>query len=289
MSRSLVELTPPVMNAAGTCKTLEQFRALLATPAQVVVAGSYTLQDRSGNPGGGPHLTELASLNSMGLPSPALPEWRRLVHEMATLAYDAGKKVWVSVAGFRPDEYLDLAEAALEAGADAVEVNLGCPNVHDGGHQKPIISYDPDAVDEIRFGLDRRVGLKRVGAKLSPIFDLALMERVDSALGGFSWVTTMNTVPNCFAFLPTVPRTQAIGFSKGLAGMSGQAVKWIGLGQVVCHSQFLSTPIIGVGGIESAGDVADYLAVGASACQVGTAIWRHGPSVLATLSENVHD
>lgn len=277
---------PPIMNAAGTVKTVSDVELLCRTPVPAVVVGSYTMHDRAGNEGrtyfGGPS----ATLNSMGLPGPSLAVWTSWVREMVPILHRNQKELWVSVAGFSPMEYRVLTEAAFEAGADAVEANLGCPNIWAGGEQKPIPSYSAELCAEVVAELTPIIAEQRVGVKLSPILDSVLLEAIDGILrrSRVAFVTAINTVPNCFAF--DSDGRQAVTFGKGLAGMSGPAVKWLGLGQVMAHREQLpETPIIGVGGISSGRDLAEYLSqpIGAQACQVGTAFWERGPRCIVEI------
>ena len=91
--------------------------------------------------------------------------------------------MWVSVAGFTPEEFGVLAETAVEARASAIELNFGCPNIWHEGSQKPLFSYRPDEIASAMDHVRRRVGRSvPVGAKLSPIPDLSLMSNIDDAL-----------------------------------------------------------------------------------------------------------
>lgn len=275
--------SPPLMNAAGTVKTLQQVRDLLGAPIPAVVVGSYTVEARSGNDGGTFFESPLGGLNAMGFPGPDLVTWSKWVTEMATMLVDDNKELWVSVAGFNPPEYRRMAEVAFESGATVVEANLGCPNVWNEGKQHPIVSFSVEQVGLVLDELADVMATERVGVKLSPILDAVLLSSIDAMLAAtnVAFITTMNTVPNCFAFTPN--GDAAISFGRGLAGMSGPAVKWMGLGQVMAHRENLpSIPVVGVGGIMTGRDFADYLhpSVGASAGQVGTAFWQRGRRAL---------
>lgn len=273
---------PPLMNAAGTVKSVEQLRRLLTTALGVIVAGSYTVQERPGNPGEVYFSTPLATLNSLGLPGPALVDWARAVTQMKLLTEDAGKRLWVSVAGFNPQEYAQLTQTALESGADAVELNLACPNIWDEGEQKPIVSFSASETERVLDAIASVVSIDSgtLGVKLSPLLDTVVLREIDRVIaesGLISFVTAINTVPNCFAMNRSGP---AITFGKHLAGMSGPAVKWLGQGQIILHREHLAeTVLIGVGGIDVGLDLGEYLSsdVGADACQIGTALWERGP------------
>lgn len=284
-------LDPPLMNAAGTVKTPEQARRALRTPSPVVVLGSYTLAERTGNPGDNFHADGCWALNSLGLPSPAVETWSTWVGELGKEAHDLDKGVWVSVAGFGPGEWRRLVEVALSAGADAVEVNLGCPNVWAAGEQKPIVSYSPDETAEALAEVARAVSPESVvGVKLSPLVDPQLLATIDAAVaaaGFVRFVTAVNTVPNAFARRPD--GTAAVHHGSHLGGLSGPALKPIALGQIVQHHEQLpDMPIVGVGGIDTGADLVDFLAapVSATACQVATAYWRRGERAIVEILQD---
>ncbi|MDO8691281.1 MAG: dihydroorotate dehydrogenase, partial [Dehalococcoidia bacterium] len=135
-------LEHPLMNAAGTCKSLDEVKQLSRASTSAIMVGSITLQERAGNSGNvyvaGPRF----SLNSLGMPNPGASYYEKHLPTMAALAHDAGKPLLVSVAGFTPPEYGELAAVAFDGGADAVELNLGCPNVWQAEQLKPI-DFDP--------------------------------------------------------------------------------------------------------------------------------------------------
>lgn len=191
------------MNAAGTAKTVDQAAELLRLPVPAVMLGSYTFEERSGNEGSTYFETRAASLNSLGLPSPSMKAWSSWIEALAGPAHDSGKQLFVSVAGFNSQEFRDMTDAAFTAGADAVELNLGCPNVWDKGEQKRIFSFAQDQVAEALGAVSDLGGLPgSLGVKLSPIFDTVLLNAIDQTLeaAGLDFLTTTNTVPNCFTF-----------------------------------------------------------------------------------------
>lgn len=278
----------PLINAAGTVKSIDHVRSLLRGPLPAIMMGSFTREERLGNDGRTYFDADIATLNSMGLPGPSCDIWAEWVCEAVAEAHECGKELWVSVAGFGPPEYRELTELALTCGADAVELNLGCPNVWHNGAQKPIVSLSPVQTALV---LDEMAGLfatHRIGAKLSPILDGVVMSEVDGLLveAGVSFISVTNTVPNCFAF--GEGGRPAITFGSGLAGMSGPAIKYLAMGQVIAHRNFVGDlPIFGVGGVTRGLDLYEFTSelVGASACQVATAFWQRGPKVFVSILE----
>ncbi len=283
----------PVMNAAGTAKTIADVRAFAPSPVCAVLVGSYTVEARPGNSGGTFFDGGSFALNSLGLPSPGLQELKPLVSETSRIARDFGKPLWASIAGFSVPEYLQLLSESVEAGADAIEINLGCPNVWDDGNQKSIWSYDLSAIKELAAAID---GLGPVpipyGFKLSPVLDPVLMSAIHSLIRetDVSFLTAINTVPNAFEVSASGP--PAIRSGAGLAGLSGEAVRPVALGQVKMHRDALpNLDIVGVGGISSGKDLRAFMnpLVGARLGQVGTALWRGGPPVFERLIQDFVD
>lgn len=278
----------PVMNAAGMIKTAGEAATYYGLPVQAIMLGSYTLEERVGNPGCTYYYqSRRGSVNSVGLPSPKMDDWAKIVEQVKT---ESGMEVRVSVAGFSPEEFGVMTEAAFAAGSDRVELNMGCPNVISDGVRKPIPSYNPDLLGEgIAAGVEAaRKFDKKVDVKLSPILDSLLMVRVAGVLNSFAAfigaAVSMNTVPNALA----VDRNglSVIGSPDGRAGMAGEAVKWLALGQVAQLGELLTDEIglVGVGGIQTGTDMRDMLMLPkVESVQAGTAVAERGPDALVRL------
>lgn len=286
--RLIAEDAPPLMNAAGQVKTVEDFIQAHAAATGAVLVGSYTLEERAGNPGQTYYQAPGLVINSLGMPGPNMVVWREWVHQMALINDDLGEKpLWVSVAGFSPDEYLTLTEAAFEAGADMVELNLGCPNVWGDDGQKPIVSYSLDATAAVleKVGVAFNLTTADIGVKLSPILDPTFMAAYDALLveAGVAFVTTMNTVPNCYVE-DASSHLPAIGNPPHLGGLSGPCIKPIAMGQVIQHRALMpDMPIVAAGGVVNGSDVDDFLALGAEVVQLGGYWATHGPRGVAEI------
>lgn len=285
-----INLEHPVMNAAGTCKMLDGedgVRNLVRSALAAVMVGSMTLEKRLGNEGEVYWDSGNYSLNSLGLPNPGANYYKQFIPEMAALAHEAKKPLFVSIAGFNPEEYGVLAGLASRAGADLIELNLSCPNVWDKGEQKRIASFDPPLIEEIIGQVKDRIKREtRVAVKLSPCSDPFLLAEISSVIS--SWriinaVTAVNTFPNAFCLDEQgKPRITPGG---GLAGLGGPAMKPIGLGHVKQLRSMLPerVSIIGAGGIASGQDVLDYLKAGAVAVQVATSFMNKQARVFDSL------
>lgn len=285
-----------LMNAAGWCKSLEAVRKLANTPVSEITVGSVTLEQRDGNSGSTfwRSADDSYALNSLGLPNPGLPCNQSTVAEMAKIARSADKSLRISIAGFSPSDYFQLAGAVgwAMSGVGTIEANLGCPNVWGSEGQKPIASFNPrlaaaiinsmaEAVQDL--GNDR----PRIAIKLSPYSDPMQMDEMIGVILQerlfIDEVVTCNTFPNAFAWNEDVP---AITPGGGLAGMSGKAMKAIALGQAIRLRSALAhngIDVVGVGGISTGADVLDFLRAGIHSLQIGTHYFIHGEKVFSEL------
>jgi dihydroorotate dehydrogenase (fumarate) len=229
------------------------------------------------------------ALNSKGLPNEGLGCYEAHIPRMQRIAHAAGKKLIVNVAGFTPEEYAELTVRCYEAGADLVEQNYGCPNHWHGSEQQRIFSFDPESLAESLRLTTLGIGKERkVLTKLSPYSDPVLLAEVATCLAQFpvvGGVVSVNTFPNAFSFARD--GSASITYGKGLAGMSGPALKPISLGQVMQLREKLpdTVQIVGVGGITTPDDAMDYIRAGADAIQIGTAWLENGLGVFNAVAD----
>ena len=270
---------PPFMNGAGCCKTVDHVRKLSRSLAGAIVVGSITKEERSGNSGNVFWASNGAALNSLGMPNGGAPYLKANLREMVQIAHDAGKALVVNVAGFNPEEYVELTALALELGADAVEENLGCPNVVQGdGSRKPIASFDPGVMNRIISLIEIIVGKDApIWIKVSPYSDPGLLKKcaaIISELPVVKVVTAVNTFPSAYGLDKNGKSIIGVGH----AGLMGPPLKHIGLGQIKQWRAALPERIqlIGVGGISSGKDIEDYATVGADGFQMTTELLKSG-------------
>lgn len=284
-----IRLESRVMNGAGPVKLPEDVLEVAKSDSAAIVVGSITVEQREGNKGKTLFIKGCHTLNSIGMRNGGIAYYEKHLPEMVQIAHDHNKPLIVSVAGFSPQEYARLAESVLNCGVDGIELNEGCPNVWgEDGKQKHIASFDEDLTGEITRKVEESVGLEAwVAVKLSPFSDPFALKAIASVLsssGLVKVVTSTNTFPNAYDFDNEEP---VIDPADGLAGMSGPALRPIGLGQVKQLRAILPPRIavIGVGGISMAQDVEDYLddRVGACAVQVTTAYINFGSSIFTQL------
>jgi dihydroorotate dehydrogenase (fumarate) len=271
--------SPALMNGGGCCKTIEQVQELSGSLAGGIIVGSITKEERTGNPGDVWWVGDGVALNSLSMPNGGKQYLVNHLPEMLTIAHDAGKVLIVNVVGFDLFEYCELTEICLKLGADAVELNLGCPNVVVGSHRKPIVSFNLDLMADILFRIDAICGVDaHIWVKVSPYSDPGLLANAAGIVKGFpviKAVTVINTFPNAYGLSESGKSLITVG----LAGLSGRALKHIGLGQVKqWHDALFGSRVslIAVGGISAGVDIADYQAVGADAFQMTTELLKRG-------------
>jgi dihydroorotate dehydrogenase (NAD+) catalytic subunit len=184
------------------------------------------------------------------------------------------------VFGYALEDYVEVLRVLEDAdGLAGYELNISCPNVKRGGMQ---FGSDPACVAEV-VGAARRAATKRpLWVKLSPLVtDIGVIARAAEEAGADAL-----TVANTYPAMAIDYRTGKSRLGNQTGGLSGPAIKPITLRLVWETRKAVKIPILGLGGIETVEDVLDYLAVGASAVQVGTASFAD-PKVSQRLVEGL--
>lgn len=275
-----VALRGPVMNGSGTFDSIAARRtfgdALLERfPFEAFVSKTITLAPREGNPP--PRLWEAPAgmINSIGLPNKGLEGFlRRDLPELSELPVP----LIVSVMGFSREELGTLVAAVGERDEVAMlELNVSCPNVATG----LVIGADPAetarAVERVR-----PLTTKPLIVKLSP--NATDPARVGAAAesAGTDALSLVNTLRGV-AFDPASGRPW---LGAGAGGVSGPAIRAMALEQVRTVSEAVRLPVIGMGGIASGRDAADFLRAGATCVAVGTESFRD-PAAGRRISEEL--
>jgi dihydroorotate dehydrogenase (NAD+) catalytic subunit len=206
--------------------------------------------------------TPSGMLNAVGLQNVGV---RAFVAEKLPELRKFDTAVIANVFGYTLEDYVEVISVLENAeGPAGYELNISCPNVKSGGMQ---FGSDPILVSEV-VGSARKAATKRpLWVKLSPLVtDIGLIARAAEEAGADA-LTVANTYPAMALDFRT--GRSRIGCPTG--GLSGPAIKPITLRLVWETRKAIRSPIIGLGGIETADDVLEYLSVGASAIQVGTA------------------
>jgi len=264
-----VELRGPVLNGSGTFDAIAARRAfgdqlLDRFPFDCFVSKTITLAPRQGNPPPRLYETPAGLINSIGLPNKGLEGF--LAGDLPQLA-ELPVPLCVSVMGFSRDELATLVSAVAERDEVAlIELNFSCPNVETG----LIMGADPG---ETARSVERLKPLsdKPLIVKLTPNATDPAAVAVAAQDAGADAVSLINTLKG-MALDPRGSGRPWLG--AGTGGVSGPAVRAIALQQVASVAQAVRIPVIGMGGIESGRDAADFLRAGASAIAVGTASFR---------------
>jgi len=211
-----------------------------------------------------PRVCETSSgmLNAIGLQNVGV---RAFVAEKLPVLRKIDTTVIVNVFGFTLEDYVEVIRVLEgEDGTAAYELNISCPNVKKGGMQ---FGNDPSTVAEVVKEARKAAEKRPLWVKLSPLVtDIGLIARA-AVEAGADALTLANTYPAmALDFRSSKSR---LGSKTG--GLSGPAIKPITQRLVWETSKAVKAPVIGLGGIETAADVLEYLSVGATCVQVGTA------------------
>ena len=242
-------------------------------------AGAVVSKSVGSNPNPGhstPCFTEVDSgcLNAMGLPNPGIEEF---AYEME-IATKKGKIVG-SIYGASPEEFSKLAGKMEDYGACAIELNLSCPHAKGYGME---LGTDPKMVSSIVSAVKSSVKIP-VWAKLTP--NTHILPEIGKAVenAGGDAIVAINTLKA----MKIVPEFKKPLMSNKTCGLSGSAIKPVGVRAVWDLYKEVSIPIIGVGGISDYRDVLEYIMAGASAVQIGTAIMTVGVDVFKKINKDL--
>jgi dihydroorotate dehydrogenase (NAD+) catalytic subunit len=275
-----VRLRNPILAASGTFGYGVEFAHLvdLNRLGGLVVKG-LSREPMEGAPA--PRLSETPSgmLNAVGLQNIGV---RAFVAEKLPVLRKYDMAIVANIFGYCVEDYLEVIRILEDAeGLAAYELNISCPNVKKGGMQ---FGGDPALVAEV-VGAARKAAAKRpLWVKLSPmVADIGLIARAAEAAGANAL-----TVANTYPAMAVDPWTGKSRLGNPTGGLSGPAIKPITLRLVWEASRAITIPILGVGGIETVADVLQYLAVGATAVQVGTASFTD-PTISQRLVEQLEN
>ncbi len=260
-----IELRNPVLAASGTYGYGVEFASVadLNAIGGVVVKG-LSREPIEGNPAPRLWETPCGMINSVGLQNIGA---RAFVTEKlpALRGYDA--RIFCNVFGYDTDDYLEVVRILNDAdGIAAYELNVSCPNTKHGGM---FFSSDPSLLAEVTAAVIA-IARRPIIVKLSP--NVARVDVLAKAAedAGANAISLVNT----FVALAIDAHTRRPRVGAGFGGLSGPAVKPIALRMVYEAARAVRIPIIGLGGIATGEDAAEFLIAGALAVQVGTANFR---------------
>jgi dihydroorotate dehydrogenase (NAD+) catalytic subunit len=256
-----------------SAETLER---IVEGGAGAVVTKSVGLKPRNGYANPTIVQTSCGLINAMGLPNSGIDEFVKEIHETKNVL---NVPLIVSVFGFAAEEYAEVAKKAVNAGADAIELNVSCPHVKETGSE---IGQNPkilaEVVEKVRAEVD-----KPVFVKLSPNVT-SIAEIAEAAVkAGADAITAINTVK---AMAIDIETAMPI-LSNKIGGLSGSAIKPIAVRCVYEIYEYVKVPIIGCGGITDWRDTVEFLLAGATAVQIGTAVALKGPNVFKAVAREI--
>ncbi len=256
-----LRLKNPVMTASGTFGYGEEYSEFvdLNLLGAVVVKG-ISLGPMAGNPSPRICETPCGMLNAIGLQNIGL---KRFLKEKLPYLRKFDTKVIVNILGNTIGEYVKLSKALDDAGVDAVELNVSCPNVKKGGIA---FGTDKKALAKLVSKVKQSVKNSVLVTKLSPsVSDIPGFSRVAEESGSDA-ISLINTIPGMAVDIETwEPKLANI-----TGGLSGPAIRPIAVRMVWEASRSIKIPVIGIGGIIKAEDAIEFMLAGASAVQVGT-------------------
>jgi len=274
-----MNLRNPTILASGILGyTIGSFQRLVKGGAGAIVTKSIGLEARKGYSNPTVFQTKNGLINSMGLPNPGIANYAPEISHAKTVL---NVPLIVSVYGFSIEEYVITAQKAVEAGADAIELNVSCPHVKKTGSE---VGQNPKILSQVVRKVKAKIQ-KPVIVKLSPnVTDILEVARA-AVTAGADALTATNTVR---ALAIDVETTRPI-LSNTFGGLSGPAVKPIALRCVYELYSKLDVPIIGCGGITDWRDAVEFLLAGASAIQIGTAIALKNTQVFSTINDGINE
>jgi len=255
----------PIWVASGTFGYGEEFQDFLdLNEVGAIVTKTVTLEPRVGNPP--PRVVETPSgmLNSIGLENKGIDHF---IKEYLPSLRKLKTRVVVSIAGSGKKEFVACAEKLSGKNEpDAIELNLSCPNVVHGETKYSLVAQDPRATKKIVSAVRKVTGCALI-AKLSPnVTDITAIARAAEEAGADA-ISLVNT----YQAMAVDAEEMKPVLGNVVGGLSGPAIKPMALKTVRDVYNNIKIPVVGIGGIMTGTDVAEFMLCGARAVQVGTA------------------
>jgi dihydroorotate dehydrogenase (NAD+) catalytic subunit len=266
-----LELQNPVMPAAGTFGYGEEYASLInISRLGAIVTKGISIAPQQGNPPPRIWETQGGMMNSIGLHNVGLEKFK---HEKLPFLRRCGTLIIVNFFGSTIHEYVEVAQklSTLD-GIAALEANLSCPNIKEGGIHFGSTAHSVAAITKALKKSTCLPLIIKLSSQVSHIKEIVIAAEGEGAEA----ITLINTVP---AMAVDLDRMKPI-LGGIIGGLSGPAIKPIALKAVWEAKSAVKIPIIGVGGIMNYRDALEFLIVGATAIQVGTANFSNPRTML---------
>lgn len=271
-------LQNPVMPASGTFGYgLEMQEWIDLRKLGAIVTKGLSLKPISGNPP--PRIVEAycGMINAIGLENIGVESF---IKDKLPLLKSFGVPIVANIFATSYDDFQSLAEIlSMEDGISVLEVNVSCPNVHEGGYH---FGTSPKSVEKVVNKVRKKAGKKEVWVKLPPNVTNNLDIVKAAKEGGADAVVLINTIPAMMVDL----RTRRPVLANVTGGLSGPAVKPVALKLVWETATNCDIDVVGVGGISSTEDVLEFLMVGAKAVEIGSATFRD-PAIIQSIIDEL--
>lgn len=256
-----VRFKNPIIAASGTYGFGTEYEPLypLSVLGGVSLKG-MTLLPREGNDGIRIAETPMGMLNCVGLQNPGVEYF---IEHYLPLIKDSDCVLIANIAGNTIQEYCAMADRLAETAVDMLEMNISCPNVKKGGVQ---FGTRPELVKEITAEVKKHARQPLI-VKLSPNVTDIKETALAAQEGGADCISLINTITG----MSINAKTRRPLLGNIIGGLSGPCVKPVALRMVYECSKTVQIPIIGMGGINSGEDAAEFMLAGAAAVMVGTA------------------
>lgn len=274
-----LDMKNPILPASGCFGFGKEYAELY----DLNLLGGITIKAATGSARYGnstPRVAETTAgmLNAIGLQNPGVDQ---IIEKELPFLADFDTPIIANVAGSTVEEYVEVArKISKDPVINAIELNISCPNVKEGGVQ---FGTDPELAKMVTAAV-KEVSDVPVYVKLSPnVTDITVIARAVEEAGadGLSLINTLTGMQiNLAGRKPLL--------ANKIGGLSGPAVKPVAIRMVYQIRQMTNLPIIGMGGVTTAEDVLEFLLAGASAVAVGTANFQH-PFVCPEIIQNLPD
>lgn len=256
-----VKLKNPVIAASGTFGFGHEYDELydISQLGGISVKG-LSLRPRAGNPPSRIAETPSGMLNSVGLQNPGVESF--IEHDLPWLL-QKDLAVIANITGTSVEEYCKMAEALAPTGVHLLEMNISCPNVHEGG---VAFGVKPESVYAITRAV-KRCAAQPLIVKLTPNVADITENALAAQEAGADAISMINTLTG----IAVDVQKRRMVLRNNTGGLSGPAVRPVALRMVWQSAQRVGIPIIGMGGIETGEDAAAFMLCGARAVMVGTA------------------